>query len=181
MTSEARSLINALTMALSGLLPAGACLFAWWKGGPAERYGSSIYAVSVLGTMCIELVTGQATPVTEELFLDTAVAVGFLALAIRYNNLWLGAAMMVKGLQLGMHATRLTDGEDAVSAGLNLYALGLNLIALVILAILFSGTIASMRQRARSLIQAPRTREPADNPRERRLRALGAGGGSAKA
>ena len=149
MTSETRAILNGATMALGGLLPAFACLFSWWKGGASERYGSTVYALSVLGTMCLELVTGQSTPVTQELFLDTAVAVAFLALAIRYNNLWLGAAMMVKGLQLGIHATRLTDGEDSMFGNVNLYALSLNLVELLLFGILVSGTASSMRLRAR--------------------------------
>jgi len=147
-------------VALSGLLPALASLFAWWKGGPAEKFGSSIYAASVLATTFIEMVTGQATPVGEELFLDTAVAIGFLALAIRYNSLWVGAAMMAKGVQLAIHATRLTDGEDSFSSGVNLYALGLNLIALLIVGILVSGTIVTMGRRKRADREASRVKPP---------------------
>ncbi len=102
-----------------------------------------------MGTLGVEIITRQSTPVTAELFFDTAVAVGFLALAIRYNNLWVGAAMMVKGLQLAVHATRLTDGADTIAGGVNLYAASLNLISLVICLILTGGTFATMRQRAK--------------------------------
>ncbi len=149
MSSEARFIINALVVAIGELLPVATCLFAWFKGGWAERLGAGLYGLSVLGTAGVEILTGQSTPVMAELFFDTAVAVGFLVLAIRFNNLWVGAAMMVKGVQLAVHATRLTDGEDAVAGGVNLYAASLNLISLLICLILAGGTFATMRQRAK--------------------------------
>jgi hypothetical protein len=151
MNSEARFVINTIVIGLGALLPAGACLFAWIKGGPAERYGSTLFGGAIVFTIVCQMITGQSTPVTLELFLDTAVAVGFLALAIRYNNLWLGAAMMIKGMQLAVHATRLTDGEDAIVGGVDLYAASLNLIALLICLILAGGTAATMRRRAKSV------------------------------
>jgi hypothetical protein len=168
MTSEARAFLNAFTMALGGLLPVAACVFAAFKGGRPERYGSFLYAAAVLATMALELITGQATPVTEELFFDTALASGFLWLAIRFNNLWLGAAMMIMGLQLAVHATHLTDGEDPILGGVNLYAALLNLFALLMFGILISGTVASIRQRARRR-REERVQAATDRPRRRPL------------
>ncbi len=153
-TSEARFLINAIVVPLGIALPIGTCVFAWFKGGGAERYGAALFWISGLGTLGFEMVTGQATPVLEELFLDMAVAIGFLALSIRYNNLWLGAAMMVKGLQLAVHSTHLTDGEDPYLAGFNLYAASLNLISLLICGILIGGTVSSIRRRMRERREA---------------------------
>ncbi|HEY5410626.1 MAG TPA: hypothetical protein VIJ94_07855 [Caulobacteraceae bacterium] len=173
MSSEARFLINAIVVTIGDLLPLVTCLFAWFKGDRAERLGAALYGLAVLGTLGVEIITRQATPVTAELFFDTAVAVGFLVLAIRYNNLWLGAAMMVKGLQLAVHATRLTDGEDAMAGGVNLYAASLNLISLIICLILAGGTFATMRQRARQSRQPPPA-EPVRNPGRLRPRSSGA-------
>ncbi len=167
MTSEARFLVNAIVVPLGILLPIGTCVFAWFKGGGAERYGAALFWLSGLGTLGFEMVTGQATPVLEELFLDMAVAIGFLALAIRYNNLWLGAAMMVKGLQLAVHSTHLTDGEDPYFAGFNLYAASLNLVSLLICLILLGGTFAAIRRRKRERL-APAEPRP-DPPIQRRL------------
>jgi hypothetical protein len=166
MTSEARFVIN-IAVAIIGVgLFVSSCLLAWIKGGKAERWGASLYVFSALGTLGFEMVTGQATPVLEELLLDTAVAVGFLVLAIRYNNLWLGAAMMVKGLQLAVHATHLTDGEDPMFLGFNLYAASLNLISLVICLILGGGTLASMRQRAKRRAAEAQAKTPRPDPRD---------------
>ena len=147
MTSEARFILNIAIVGGDVIVVIGSCLFALIKGSGAERWGAALFVAANLGTLAFEMITGQNTPVTAEMFLDTAVAIGFLVLAIRYNNLWLGAAMMVKGVQLGVHATRLTDGEDAMVGGANLYALSLDLIAMVICAILFFGTLASIRRR----------------------------------
>ena len=149
MTSEARFILNIAVVGGDIVFVVGSCLLALWKGSGAERWGAALFAASVLGTLAFEMITGQNTPVTAEMFLDTAVAVGFLVLAIRYNNLWLGAAMMVKGIQLAVHATRLTDGEDTKLGGINIYALSLDLIAMVICSILAAGTLATIRRRKR--------------------------------
>jgi hypothetical protein len=164
MTSGARFLIDTVVVDGSIALLVGSCLFAWIKGGAAERWGALLYAGATLLTMGFELATGQSTPVVEELFLDTAEAAGFLALAVCYNNLWVGVAMMVKGMQLAIHATHLTDGEDPMFLGFNLYAAGLNLDSLLICLILAGGTFAAMRQRAK------RRREAAAAPRSPSLR-----------
>ena len=148
MTSETREFVDLVVQTLmwGGLI--GVCAFAWFKGGAAERYGAVVFLVSSLGAVGFELSTHQYLPVVQMLMLDTLVALAFLALAIRFNSLWLGAAMIVKGLQLGLHATHLTDSGDAYLAGFNLYAVGLNLIALSILLIFFGATLASIRGRS---------------------------------
>lgn len=149
MTSEARFLINTFVVGLGFVLPVATCVFAWFKGGGAERYAAALFWLSGLGTVSFQMITHQATPVIAEMLLDTGVAIGFLGLAIRYNNLWLGAAMMVKGLQLAVHATHLTDGEDPIFLGFNLYAASLNLISLLICLILSGATFASIGRRAK--------------------------------
>ncbi len=149
MSSEARFLINTIVVGIGILLPVASCIFAWVKGGKAERHGASLFFAAGMGTLTFEMLTHQATPVIAELTLDSTVAIGFLVLAIRYNNLWVGAAMMIKGLQLAVHATHLTDDADPMFAGFNLYAASLNLISLVLCLILIGGTFASIRRRCR--------------------------------
>ena len=127
------------------------CILAWLKGRPAERYGATYYLVSVAGTTALELITGKATPAVPELFLDASVAICFLWLAIRYNNLWLGGAMMVKGLQLALHSIHLTDGTDPSVGGVNLYAAGLSLISFTIVTIIGAGTVVGIVERRRGL------------------------------
>lgn len=151
MTSEARFLVNVLAQAVIWGGIVGICAFAWFKGRPAERYGSSIFAASSFTTLGIQIWTGQSVPVVPEALLDTAVAVAFLVLAIRYNNLWLGAAMIVKGVQLAINGSHLTELDDAKVGGFNLYAASLNLITLVILLVFLAATLASVRERRKPL------------------------------
>jgi hypothetical protein len=152
MTSEARLFVNIAVIGLGEGLMLGACIFAWIKGRAAERYGAALYFFSCVVALVMEFVVGTELPLTELLF-DGFVAAGFLILAIRYNSLWLGAAMMIKGVQLAMHATHLTDADDPHFAGLNLYAVALDLINLLISFTIIGGTLASMRSRREASVR----------------------------
>ena len=144
MDSGARFIFDILVPAAADGILIAPCLFAWFKGGPAERYGGAIYTASVLGEFLLVL-AGYNLPTLAELGLDSLVATGFLWLAIRYNSLWLGAAMMIKGLQLGLHAMHLTDMTDPTFKFFNLYLLALDLISLMISLTILLATLASMR------------------------------------
>jgi hypothetical protein len=153
MSSEARLFLNLLTyLVVDGAL-IGACAFAWLKGRPAERYGALAYVLAALASLAIQAVGKWSMPMLPTLGLDSLVALVFLVLALRYNNLWLGAAMMLKGVQLGLHATHLTVGSDSRLAGANLYYLELCVVSVLISATLFAGTLAGMRERRRDLAE----------------------------
>lgn len=137
----------AIVIGLAVLL--GTCGFAWWKGGPAERGGVAVYVGSWMVVTFYEVALGQSFPVLPILLLDALIALSFLALALRYNSLWLGAAMILQGLSLGLHATHLTEIEDARIFGLNAYALSINVISVAILGVFISGAMTTMRQRRR--------------------------------
>jgi len=124
-------------------------VFVWRKGGPPERYGALAYLLSAVASEAIELLAGWPVLQGAELFFDALVAVAFLLLAIRYNNLWLGAAMMVKGAQLAIHEAHLTDRQDAVVGGVNVYAWGLLVISFVIPLTILGGTISAINRRKR--------------------------------
>jgi len=158
---EARFLLNVAVLAfLFSALPA-MCAFAWAKGGPAERYGSTLYCVSALGAMLVRLLIRQPLPPAFELIMDALVGVGFLLLALRYSSLWLGAAMMLKGVQLSLHATHLTDTVDAKIDGFNVYAASLNLITLSLIAVFFWATLANGRASRRSQADLEHPSDPA--------------------
>jgi hypothetical protein len=147
MHSEARLFVNAVVIALGVGVLVSVCVLSWIKGRRAERFGAALYGGSVIVTFLFEIATGGPPPIAVELGFDTLVAIGFLMLAIGYNNLWLGAAMIIKGVQLAVHATHLTDVNDPYFAGFNLYAASLNLISLLILLTILGGTVASIRSR----------------------------------
>ena len=114
-------------------LLAGVFAFAWWKGDAAARLGTIVYAGAWIVAIAAEWITDDTLPIVPILALDTFVATGFLVLAIRYNNLWLGGAMMLQGIQLGMHAMYFTSAPNVEIYGYNLFSLVLNLISLMIL------------------------------------------------
>jgi hypothetical protein len=150
MTPEAHFLVNAAQFAMLLAALIGVTIFAWMKGEAAEKFGAAIYACSSFASFGLGAVLKQALMPTPEFFLDALVAFGFLVLAIRYNSMWLGAAMLLKGLQLALHAIHLTDTDDPHVAGLNVYGLGLNFLSLMMMACIFGGTLASMQIRRRS-------------------------------
>ncbi len=139
--------MNLVTLSITWGSVFGACGFALWKGASAERIGAAAYALSALTYLAFQLFTGTGLPIVHGLFMDFAVAFTFLVLAIRFNNLWLGAAMMVKGAQFSLHAMHLMDLGDPHLGKVNLYAAALNLISLAISGILIAATFASLRAR----------------------------------
>ena len=136
-------------------LLASVCALAWFKGGIAERLGCVIYGLAWVLTLLAEWKAGDDFPLVAMLSIDALAATGFLVLAIRYNNLWLGAAMMLQGVQLGLHAMALTSTADISVGGYNLFALMLNLISLLILVSIAGGVGATsmMRRKARKRSQ----------------------------
>ena len=121
---------------------------AMWKGDAAARLGVITYTVAWLVAIAAELYT-QSVPFLLILSLDTLVATAFLILAIRYNSLWLGAAMMLQGMQLGMHAMYFTNAPEATFYGYDIFALVLNLISLLILVTIAGAVGGTLFRRAR--------------------------------
>jgi hypothetical protein len=156
MTSEALLVLNWTVVILGNGLLVGSCVFAWLNGRPAERYGALVYFVSALLDLPIILITHKTLPIEQELFIDGLAAVGFLFLAVRYNSLWLGAVMMLKGVQLALHASHLTEGADLHIGKMNVYAVALDAVAFLISMALIGGTMASMRARRKASGAQPR-------------------------
>jgi hypothetical protein len=137
MDMGARFLLNVgFLTALLGAIVAMTAL-AWVRGSAAVRYGATIYAVTAIVFMLVRLVSGEELPPAVELLVDALVGVSYLWLALRFNNPWLGAAMILKGAQLALHAAHLTALGDERAFGLNLYAASLNLIAVAVVAVFF--------------------------------------------
>lgn len=147
MSSETRFVLDWLIVGGLYALLLGGCAFAIVKGRAAERLGAILYLTSVLFDVVVGLLTGKSIPQIPGLMFDALIAVGYLVLAIRYNNLWLGAVMMLKGVQLAFHATHLTDDVDMRIGSWDVYILGLNTICGLMSSILIFATLASMRAR----------------------------------
>lgn len=135
------------------VLMLAACGFAFWKGGPAERYGAAL----ILGFAALWEFGRLLPPSFDEwmpiaqLVGDGLTAVGLLAIAVRYASLWLGGALLFQAAQFSLHSFYLVTGRPNDSLhnlinNVNLYA---------ILICLAFGTIISWRERVRSARAAP--------------------------
>lgn len=143
------SLFNLITVVGLALFIIAACAFVFAKGGPGERYGAGMYALFLVGSVVYEAISGQSAPALAMLGVDLAIAVGFLILAVRYNNLWMGAAMILQGIAFGLHVSRLTEAVEPRIFGLHFYVLALNVIAVLIIFIMIGATISTLRRNKR--------------------------------
>lgn len=120
------------------------CLFGLLKGGPPERFGAGLALVIAVAFQIVNVVVTpvEARPVPH-LILDGILALGFLVLAVRYASLWLGAVMLLQGVQFSLHAyffvTKLVPGLT--------YAVINNLVTWGTLVGILAGTLAYRHQR----------------------------------
>ncbi len=85
----------------------GVTVFAWMRGGRAERAGATFnLAAAILVQVAHRTAAAEALPLAL-LTVDGLLAVGFLVLALRYASLWVGAALVFQAIQFGLHATYL--------------------------------------------------------------------------
>lgn len=82
----------------------GTCLYAWSKGAVPERFGAAFLLAAAFLALFIDKALPPSVQVGWTLTGEGLLALGFLALAIRYASLWLGAAMMLQGAQFSLHA-----------------------------------------------------------------------------
>ncbi|WP_340645002.1 hypothetical protein [Phenylobacterium sp.] len=125
-----------------------ACAFGLLKGGPAERIGAGMtLLISVAFIIVNELVPEVGRPVPH-LVLDGVLALAFLGLAVRYASLWIGAVMLLQGVQFSLHAyffvTKLTPGVT--------YAIVNNLVTWATLLGIVLGTFAYVRHSRASAV-----------------------------
>jgi MFS family permease len=134
-------------LGLASLAATGA--FAWWKGGPPERLGTLMLAVTWIGADVARGVGGQMVPTNTLLISDLLTSAGFLYIAIRYSSLWLGAAMIFRAIGFALHAAQLSDQDAPRWHGWIIYLLVNNILSYLVLLALVGGTIATLRRRRR--------------------------------
>jgi hypothetical protein len=96
-------MFDPMFLALGWLPILGTVAFAWWKGGPAERWGSLLFLVCALGTLAATTLPREAKLVAF-LAADGIPAIGFLVLAMRYTSLWVGGSMLFQAAQFSLQA-----------------------------------------------------------------------------
>jgi len=128
---------------LSLLILASTLCFAWWQGGAAERYAASAIGLTWLAALIGQAFTGEAIPALTILLADWALAIGLLALALRFRSSWLGFGLMVQGASMTLHAMYFQEpGRHP-----DYYLVGIDALSLAMLVLLIVGTLLAMRSR----------------------------------
>lgn len=119
-----------------------ACLLAFMLGGAAERWGAAAIFLNLLAGLANEVAFKDQVIA---LVIDAVTAAAFLPIAMRYLSGWLGAVMILYGLEFALHAgyAVLDRPRDLLHARLN------NLDCLAISLCLVAGTVFAWRHRQR--------------------------------
>lgn len=119
-------------------------VFAWWKGGPAEKIcGVANAVVALLYIVVQALIAAGAQLQIVFLLIDCGLAVVFLALAVRYASLFLGAAMILQAAQFSLHAYYMVAERHLDSV----YLLANNVISWLVLACIVIATLFTWQKR----------------------------------
>jgi hypothetical protein len=135
-----------VTYILLSLLLVAVCLFAVWKGGPAERTGAGVVLVMVLLERLLHVVLPINLWPILSLCGDALTAAGLLVVTLRYASLWLGGAMLFYAAQFTLHSFYLVTGrsnEEPLHVALNDVNFAGILVCLVV------GTVIAWRGRVR--------------------------------
>lgn len=127
------------------------CGLAWWKGADPERLGASLKLITSVIALGIHHLLKQDAISAALLTADGVLAVGFLALAIRYASLWIGAAMLLQAGQFSLHAWYLVSALERD----RFYAIVNNLVTIGILICILVGTLIAWARRARAVARTP--------------------------
>lgn len=133
-------------------------VFALVKGGKPERIGAAIILANLVAVGANDILLHDQRIL---LTIDGLTAVALLPLTLRYASIWLGAVMLLYGLQFGLHAFYfvLERPKDALHVWVN------NANFFAISAALAIGTIMSlMRRRSSRAAVAPVLAEPPPTP-----------------
>jgi hypothetical protein len=122
---------------------------AFWRGGPAERWGAAIFAGAQLTFLVVAFVLGGgAQPyigLILQLTLDGLSAVALLFVLLRYSHPWLGVAILLCAAQFTLQSVYLVgelkkDYWHILLNNLNFVAIHISLLV---------GTIQHWVRRAR--------------------------------
>ena len=120
--------------------------FAFWKGGPAERFSAAVVVGNLLIGMSGQWLAYEHVQMIR-LCNDGLAAVAMLIVTVRYGALWMGGVMLFYAAQFSLQSYYLvTDrpGNDY------LYALVNNIDWNGVIWCLIIGTAVSWRQRVRA-------------------------------
>jgi hypothetical protein len=124
--------------------------FAFWKGDVAVRWAAGVHLAAGVVTFTINPQFGDVGAESALLAVDFASAVVFLLLAVRFANLWIGAAMLLQAGQFALHSYYLVMElpHDRFHAWVN------NSSDWGILICILVGTVLSIRRRVAQVREA---------------------------
>lgn len=119
------------------------CLFAFMKGGTAERVGAAVILANLVAGVVNE---ARFHDQLITLAIDGLTALALLVIAVRYASFWLGGVMLLYALQFGLDAYYLVleqprDNLHVVLNNIDFFAVSL---------CLGTGTALAWRRRARA-------------------------------
>lgn len=79
------------------------CLFAFWRGGPAERIGAGVILANLLLTLGSSMAAPAGLQPLIQLGLDGLTALVLAGLALLYASLWIGVVMILYAAQFALH------------------------------------------------------------------------------
>lgn len=115
-------------------------IYAWWKGGPAERAGASWMALLSVAITAFTGLTGGDYGGVPIMIADGLMATIFLVLAVRYASLWLATAMLLQGGAFSIHASALLGLLPDSRHDLWYFYAGMNLLNFLVLVAIAWGT-----------------------------------------
>lgn len=133
------------------LILVAVCVYALWKGGPAERAGAAVIIVLVVIERLAHALPQGWWPIVS-LCGDALTALGLLFVALRYASLWLGGVMLLYAAQFTLHSFYLVTGRSSDSL-LHIMINDFNFAA--ILVCLTAGTTMAWRARRKAAVALP--------------------------
>ena len=115
--------------------------FAFYKGQASDKLGAAlILSVYVLADILLAA-SFPHFPTLLMMSLDFGLAVGLLAVALKYSSIWLGIAMLLQSIALASHAFRL----EGIGLMVRQEVILNNAISNLMLGCILAGTVASSR------------------------------------
>ncbi len=148
-------MLHTLTSQIGLIVLVLVCVLVFVKGGTAERVAALLVAASWVGLLIWQAISRQKVPEIALLVSDFVVATGFLALAVRYASLWLGAGMLFQGAAFAMHLLHLTDpNAEPNSRATYTYVLTVNLLSYAVLITIAGAAVMTWRGRVKARRQS---------------------------
>jgi len=140
---------NAIVIYGQSLLMILTCLFCWLRGARSDRIAAAVFAIVWVSFLATFAIWTTLTGDPRQQFLltvtwDVIPGGAFLYLAIRYSNLWYGAAAMAQGVQFALNALEYAVREPFGTAFPVILIFSANLLNLVMMAAMIGSTLSAI-------------------------------------